>query len=63
MQGNILKNNLNRYDMNNEYQEIDKLITEALTSDEAKYFKELEEQSLPQQVFGLYKGKMKWITL
>ena len=49
--------------MKNEYQEIDKLITEALTKEEAKYFKELEEQPIHQQVFGLYKGKMKWVTL
>ena len=49
--------------MKNEYQEIDHLITEALTAEEAKYYKELEEQSLPQQMFGLYKGKMRWITL
>ena len=49
--------------MKDDYNEIDKLITEALTTEEARYFKELEEQSLPQQVFGLYKGKMKWVTL
>ena len=49
--------------MNNEYQEIDKLITEALTSEEAKYYKELEEQSLHEQVFGIYKGKLGWITI
>lgn len=49
--------------MKNEYQEVDKLITEVLTDEEAKYFKELEEQSLPQQVFSIYKGKMGWINI
>ena len=49
--------------MKNEYDEIDGLITEALSAEEAKYFKELQEQSLPQQVFGLYTGKLKWVTL
>jgi len=49
--------------MKNEYQEVDKLITEVLTDEEAKYFKELEEQSLPQQVFGIYKGKMGWVHI
>jgi len=49
--------------MKNEYQEIDKLITQALTKEESEYFNELEEQSLPQQVFGLYRGKMGWLNL
>ena len=33
---------------------IDNLITEALSEEEAQYFKELEEQSLDKQVFGIY---------
>ena len=49
--------------MKNDYQEIDNLIIEALTSEEAKYFKELEEQSLHEQVFGLFKGKLGWVTI
>jgi hypothetical protein len=49
--------------MKNEYQEVDKLITEALNEEEARYYKELEEQSLPDQLFSLYRGKIGWLTL
>lgn len=49
--------------MKKEFENIDNLITEALSHEEAKYFKELEEQSLDKQVFGIYKGKLGWINL
>lgn len=49
--------------MKNEYQEVDRLITEALNEEEVRYYQELEEQSLPGQLFSLYKGKMGWLTL
>jgi hypothetical protein len=44
--------------MKNEFENVDKLITEALSQEEAQYFKELEEQTIDKQVFGIYKGKM-----
>lgn len=49
--------------MEKEYENIDKLITEALSEEEAQYFRELEEQSLDKQVFGIYRGKMGWFNL
>lgn len=45
------------------HEEIDVLIREALSAEEAKFYDELEEQNLPQMVGGLFRGKMKWFTV
>ena len=44
---------------NNE--EIDKLIKETLTEEEAKFYDDLDEQNVLQMIWGLFKGKNKWI--
>lgn len=49
--------------MKNENEEIDRLIEEVLTKEEATYFHELDEQDLFQKFGGLFQGKMKWINL
>ncbi|PWK17402.1 DUF6768 family protein [Xanthomarina spongicola] len=47
--------------MKNQTEDIDKLIKETLTEEEAKFYDELEEQNVFQMVLGLFKGKNKWI--
>jgi hypothetical protein len=47
--------------MKNNTEEIDKLIKETLTQEEAKFYDELDEQNILQMVLGLFKGKNKWI--
>ncbi|MFT5216391.1 MAG: hypothetical protein ACI83H_001513 [Glaciecola sp.] len=42
-------------------EDIDKLIKETLTQEEAKFYDELEEQNLFQMIGGLFQGKNKWI--
>ena len=49
--------------MKNEKEEIDRLIEEVLTEEEASYFQELDEQNLFQKFGGLFQGKMKWINV
>ena len=50
--------------MNNGKNEIDKLIHEALSQDEAEYYDQLEkEQSLLDEGLGLFKGKRGWISI
>ncbi|MGG8498052.1 DUF6768 family protein [Tenacibaculum sp. TC6] len=44
-------------------EEIDKLIKETLSEEEAKFYEELDEQNVFQMVGGLFKGKNKWIML
>ena len=44
-------------------EEIDKLIKETLSEEEAKFYGELDEQNVFQMVGGLFKGKNKWIML
>ncbi|SNR16374.1 DUF6768 family protein [Tenacibaculum jejuense] len=44
-------------------EDIDKLIKETLTEEEAVFYQELEEQTMWQMVFGLFKGKNKWILV
>lgn len=48
--------------MKNEKEEIDRLIEEVLTEEEASYFHELDEQNIFQKFGGLFQGKMKWIN-
>jgi len=42
-------------------EDIDKLIKETLTKEEAKFYDELDEQTVFQMLLGLFKGKNKWI--
>ncbi|MBT8268662.1 MAG: hypothetical protein KJN59_05505 [Bacteroidia bacterium] len=42
---------------------IDELIREALSEEEAKFYDELDEQNLFQMVGGLFTGKLKWIMV
>ncbi len=47
----------------NTTEDIDKLIKETLTEEEAKFYKELDEQTIFQMVIGLFQGKNKWIMI
>ena len=44
-------------------EDIDKLIKETLTQEEAKFYDELEEQNVIEMVGGLFQGKNKWIMV
>lgn len=44
-------------------EDIDKLIKETLTEEEAKFYEGLDEQGLLGMVKGLFKGKLKWIIV
>ena len=47
--------------MNNNMKEIDKLIKETLSKEEAKFYEDLEEQNVLQMLTGLFHGKNKWL--
>lgn len=49
--------------MKNSMEDIDKLIKETLTREEAKFYDDLEEQNVLAMIFGLFKGKNKWILV
>lgn len=49
--------------MKNNIEEIDELIKETLTQEEAKFYDDLEEQNVLGMIFGLFKGKNKWILI
>ena len=49
--------------MKNNTEEIDMLIKETLTQEEAKFYEGLDEQGLFGMVRGLFKGKLKWIIV
>ena len=44
-------------------EDIDKLIKETLTQEEAKFYDELEEQNFLEMVGGLFKGKNSWFMV
>lgn len=44
-------------------EDIDQLIKETLTQEEATFYQELEEQNVLQMVLGLFQGKNKWIMI
>jgi hypothetical protein len=44
-------------------EDIDKLIKDTLTEEEAKFYDSLEEQSVFKMIAGLYKGKNLWFTV
>lgn len=49
--------------MKTNMEDIDKLIKETLTEEEAKFYDELDEQNLFQMLGGLFKGKNSWLAL
>lgn len=44
-------------------QEIDELIKQALSEDEAAFYDQLDEQPIHEMVFDLYKGRMRWLAI
>ncbi|WP_405206070.1 DUF6768 family protein [Aquimarina sp. LLG6339-5] len=49
--------------MDNHKEDIDRLIKETLTQEEAKFYDELDEQNMIEMIGGLYKTKNKWIII
>ena len=49
--------------MKTNMEDIDQLIKDTLTQEEAKFYNELDEQNLFQMLGGLYRGKLKWIFI
>jgi len=47
--------------MKTNMEDIDKLIKETLSEEEAKFYDELDEQNVFEMLAGLFKGKNKWI--
>ena len=47
--------------MKTKMEDIDQLIKETLTQEEAKFYNELDEQNVFEMLVGLFKGKNKWI--
>ncbi|MBC2846797.1 DUF6768 family protein [Winogradskyella flava] len=48
--------------MKTNMEDIDQLIKETLTEEEAKFYDELEEQNLMQMISGIFSGKNSWIV-
>jgi len=44
-------------------EDIDKLIKETLTQEEAKFYDELDEQGVWEMVAGIFKGKLGWLVI
>ncbi len=44
-------------------EEIDELIHQALSEDEAKFYDQLGEQSILEMVGGLFQGRLKWLNV
>ena len=49
--------------MKNKMEEIDQLIKDTLSKEEAAFYDSLEEQNLFEMVLGLFKGKNAWILI
>ncbi len=49
--------------MKTKVEEIDQLIKETLTAEEAKFYDELEEENAFQMLKGLFQGKNKWFIV
>jgi hypothetical protein len=49
--------------METNMKDIDQLIKETLSEEESKFYDELGEQNMLQMVFGIFKGKNKWLLL
>lgn len=49
--------------MKTNMEDIDQLIKETLSKEEAKFYDELEEQGVLGMLIGMFKGKNKWIII
>ncbi len=49
--------------MKSNQEEIDQIIKDSLTQEEAQFYNELEEQNLLHQLGGLFKTKMGWLVI
>ncbi|WP_411895638.1 DUF6768 family protein [Winogradskyella sp. A2] len=49
--------------MKTNMEDIDKLIKDTLTKEEAKFYDDLDEQNLWQMVTGIFSGKNSWIII
>ena len=49
--------------MKNNMEEIDNIIKESLTNEEAEFYSSLREQNLLEMVGGLFKTKMRWLMM
>lgn len=49
--------------MKNNTKEIDQLIKETLSTEEAAFYDALDEQNVFEMIFGLYKGKNAWFVI
>lgn len=49
--------------MKKDSEEIDKLIKEALSQEEAKFYDELGEQNMMEKFGGVFRGKMGWLAM
>lgn len=49
--------------MKNNMEEIDQLIKDTLSKEEAAFYDSLEEQNLFEMIFGLFKGKNAWFLI
>lgn len=49
--------------MKNNKEEIDQIIKESLTKEEARFYDELDEQNLLQMFGGLFKTKQSWLII
>lgn len=47
--------------MKTNMEDIDQLIKETLTQEEAKFYNELDEQNVFEMILGIFEGKNKWI--
>jgi hypothetical protein len=49
--------------MKNKMEEIDQLIKDTLSKEEASFYNSLDEQNVLEMFFGLFKGKNAWIMI
>ena len=49
--------------MKKEVEQLDELIKETLSAEEAKFYEELEEKNLFGKITDVYKGKMGWLAI
>ncbi len=49
--------------MKNNMEDIDKLIKETLTTEEAKFYEELDEQGILGMIGGIFQGKNGWLMI
>ena len=48
--------------MKNDIENIDKIIREALSEEQTKFYDELDEQNVFEMLGGVFQGKNKWIV-